>query len=87
MSKILSLDETLERIRGAFSPLDCAATSWDHYARIKVTVFDPSDEPLIVIEDLRADVCRDPSRLDWTLREIASQIKAKGFALDNFLPQ
>lgn len=85
MSRTLSLDETLERIRGAFSPLDCAATAEDHYTRIKITVFDPSDEPLIVVEDLRADVCADPSRLDWALREIALQVKAKGFTLDNYL--
>lgn len=84
MSKTLSLDETLERIRGAFSPLDCAATAEDHYTRIKVTVFDPSDEPLIVVEDLRPDVCADPSRLDWMLREVASRVKARGFILDKY---
>lgn len=84
MSDTLPLADTLERIRRAFSPLDCAATAWDHYSRIKVTIFDPSDTPLIVIQDLRADVCTDPSRLDWTLREIASRVKAKGFALDDY---
>lgn len=52
--------------------------------RIRVTVFDPSDAPLITIDDLRADVCTDAARLDWTLREIASRVKAKAFALDNY---
>ncbi|MGJ7483732.1 hypothetical protein ACSFA2_00645 [Variovorax sp. LT2P21] len=84
MSNTLPLAETLERIRGAFSPLDCAATAWDHDFRIKVTVFDRSGAKLFADDDLRTDVCTDPARLDWTLREIASRIKAVGLTLDNY---
>lgn len=84
MSGTLSLDEALERFRGAFSPLECVATFEDHGFRIRVTVFDSTGAALFSNADLRSDVCTDAARLDWTLREIASQVKAKGFALDNY---
>lgn len=84
MSHALSLEEALKRIRRAFAPLECVAEDWDYEHRIRLKVLDPAGDPLITVDELLQDLFTDPSRLDWMLREIASRVKAKGFALDNY---
>jgi hypothetical protein len=81
MASMLTDQQILSAVQGAFSPLRCTAEIWDHQQKLRLRVFDSSDQTVIACPEQVLGAIRNVESLRAFLEMLRAQVQTKGHRL------
>src|SRR5438477_2744590 len=75
-SSMLTDEEIVTRIEGAFAPLRCMAEIYDYRARLRFKVFDEHGNGILERPEIILRTIRDESELEDLLADVRARISA-----------
>ncbi|MGH8439260.1 MAG: hypothetical protein ACRERW_09420 [Pseudomonas sp.] len=84
MAKHLTAIKAAQIVESAFTPLRCVAEPWDYGHRLRFRVFDNSDHPALVVEEMLKNQFSNVDRLVSVISSARDQLIQNGFSLDSW---
>ena len=81
---LLTDEQLISFIQGAFTPLRCAAKFGDYRKVVAFRVFGPNDEVIVEMKSLNAALAKNEPYLKATLSSVRQRVEEKGFSLEHW---